>query len=291
METVMTRTSIHQGFYSGGRLERYAAFPSAHVAPRAVDVWLPPGYDAAPERAYPVFYMHDGQNLFEPSWAFAGVDWGIDEAMVRLIEQGATAGAIVVGVWKVEQRRREYMPQKPLAIASVREAARLYAGEPDFEAWSDRYLRFLVEELKPHIDATYRTTPEQASTFVMGSSMGGLISLYALCEYPAVFGGAACVSTHWPIGKEALVDWFGAALPTPGAHRIYFDFGTATLDALYEPYQRRMDRAMQAAGYRRDVDWTTRKFEGAEHSEASWRERVDVPLRFLLQDHVPNQRQ
>ena len=281
----MTRTSIHQGFYSGGWLEHYAAFPSAHVAPRAVDVWLPPGYDTT-VRTYPVIYMHDGQNLFEPSWAFAGVDWGIDEAMVRLVEQGLTAGAIVVGVWNVEQRRREYMPQKPLAIASVREAARLYAGEPDFEAWSDRYLRFLVEELKPHIDATYRTTPEQASTFVMGSSMGGLISLYALCEYPAVFGGAGCVSTHWPIGKEALVDWFGAALPTPGAHRIYFDFGTATLDALYEPYQRRMDRVMQSAGYRRGVDWTTLKFEGAEHSEASWRKRVDVPLRFLLQETV-----
>lgn len=271
-----------QGYYSGGRLERYAAFSSAFVDARPVDVWLPPGYDSAAAHVYPVIYMHDGQNLFEPSVAFAGVDWGIDEALARLIAQGVTAGAIVVGVWNVAERRREYMPQKPLAIPSVREAARLYTGEPDFDAWSDRYLRFLVEELKPTIDAAYRTASARTNTFVMGSSMGGLISLYALCEYPAVFGGAGCVSTHWPIGADALVDWFGAALPAPGAHRIYFDYGTATLDARYEPFQHMMDRHMTAAGYRHGVDWTTRKFEGAEHSETSWRQRAEIPLRFLL---------
>jgi predicted alpha/beta superfamily hydrolase len=112
--------------------------------------------------------------------------------------------------------------------------------------------------------------------------MGGLISLYALTEYPSVFGRAGCVSTHWPIGGSLLVDYFGNVLPRPGDHRIYFDYGTETIDADYEPYQLRMDALMQAAGYERGADWITQKFEGAEHSERAWRARVDVPLKFLL---------
>ncbi|HJW46870.1 MAG TPA: alpha/beta hydrolase-fold protein, partial [Lysobacter sp.] len=147
---------------------------------------------------------------------------------------------------------------------------------------SDDYLKFVVTELKPFIDATYRTRKGRDDTFVMGSSMGGLISLYAVAEYPEVFGGAGAVSTHWPIGDGIVIDWLGAHLPSPRNHRIYYDFGTATLDAQYEPYQRRMDALMPAHGYVEGRNWTTRKFEGAEHSERAWRARVDVPLVFLL---------
>ena len=112
--------------------------------------------------------------------------------------------------------------------------------------------------------------------------MGGLVSLYALCQYPQVFGGAGCLSTHWPIGGMELVDGMAAMLPAPGRHRLYFDYGTATLDAQYEPFQTAMDGRMAAAGYRRDEDWFILKFEGAEHTEAAWRARVETPLRFLL---------
>ena len=116
----------------------------------------------------------------------------------------------------------------------------------------------------------------------MGSSMGGLISLYAICEYPQVFGGAGCVSTHWLAGENMLVDYFGAALPDPIDHKLYFDYGTETLDADYEPYQLRMDERLAARGYERDQNWVTRKFPGAEHSEVAWRTRVRIPLEFLL---------
>ncbi|HYF63098.1 MAG TPA: hypothetical protein VD886_09825, partial [Herpetosiphonaceae bacterium] len=95
---------------AGARLERRPDFPSAHVAPRHVDVWLPPGYARGEER-YPVIYMHDGQNLFDPAMAFIGVDWAIDRAIAGLIERGLTGGAIVVGIWNTERRRREYMPE------------------------------------------------------------------------------------------------------------------------------------------------------------------------------------
>lgn len=266
---------------AGARLERYADFESAHVAPRHIDVWLPPGYARGEER-YPVIYMHDGQNLFDPEMAFIGVDWAIDRAMTALIDQGLTRGAIIVGIWNTELRRREYMPEQPLNTPAD---AAILAGISQFIAGpplSDAYLRLLVEEVKPLIDAGYRTLTGRDHTFVMGSSMGGLISLYALCQYPQIFGAAACVSTHWPAGGIHLVEAMAAALPPPGEHRLYFDFGTATVDASYEPYQRHMDRLLESAGYLQGRDCLTRKFPGAEHSERAWRERAAIPLGFLL---------
>ncbi len=238
-----------------GRLERYASVPSAFVAARNVDVWLPPSYGTDPQKRYPVVYMHDGQNLFDPATSYGNVDWAVDEVMTRLIEQGEVREAIVVGVWNSPKRLQEYMPQR--AVQGVK-------------------------ELKPFIDATYRTLPDRANTSVMGSSMGGLISQYAMSRYPDVFGGAGCVSTHWPAGDGIAIDDFAAHLPDPATHRYWFDFGTATLDASYEPYQRRADEILRKAGYVEGRNWITKKFEGAEHSEKAWRLRVDQPLKFLL---------
>ncbi len=264
-----------------GTVVRYPGMPSAHVAPRNVDVWLPPGYGKDAARRYPVLYMHDGQNLFDPATSYGNVDWAVDEAMTDLIARGAVREAIVVGVWSTPRRREEYMPQR-----AVRGKVNFNVpGVDDLkpaDIISDRYLAFLVEELKPFIDATYRTLPGRADTLVMGSSMGGLISQYAMSQYPDVFGGAGCVSTHWPAGDgNALAD-FAAHLPDPATHRYWFDYGTQTLDAGYEPYQQRADAILRKAGYVEGQNWITRKFEGAEHSEKAWRLRVDQPLVFLL---------
>ena len=272
---------LQLGLYSGSSLSRYENFASRYIASRHVDVWCPPGYDSGAAR-YPVLYMHDGQNLFEPDWSYLGIDWGIDEAIERLTAQGATDGAIVVGIWHSPQRRLDYMPQVPLMTGQARAPLEQFVREQGGPPESDAYLRFMVEELKPFVDATYRTLPDRAHTLVMGSSMGGLISLYALTEHPAIFGRAGCVSGHWPMGGSLLVDYFGRVLPRPGDHKIYFDYGTETEDATYEPDQLQMDAWMQAAGYQRGRDWITQKFVGAEHSERAWRARVDVPLRFLL---------
>ncbi len=267
--------------HADGVLHRHADFASQHIAPRHVEVWTPPGYAQSTAR-YPVLYMHDGQNLFDPTQAYIGVTWGVAEAIGQLMAAGTIAGVIVVGIWCTLERRREYMPCQPLIEPAGRRLAdrfvRAYGGLPQ----SDDYLRFIVEELKPFIDEKYRTCAEQPHTFVMGSSLGGLMSLYALCRYPHIFGGAACLSTHWPIGGTLLIDWFGANLPRPGAHRLYFDFGTDTLDAPYAPYQQRMDERLAQAGYAPGRDWQTRKFDGAEHSERAWRARVAEPLQFLL---------
>jgi predicted alpha/beta superfamily hydrolase len=188
----------------------------------------------------------------------------------------------VVGVWNTPLRLQEYMPRKPVTAPSLPIGVEGMGELPASGIVSDKYLAFLVEELKPLIDGAYRTKRGRDDTFVMGSSMGGLISLYAVAEYPRVFGGVGAVSTHWPIGKGIVIDWLATHLPDPRTHRLYFDHGTATLDAQYAPYQQRMDAIVRAAGYVEGDNFTTRVFEGADHSERAWRQRVDVPLQFLL---------
>jgi predicted alpha/beta superfamily hydrolase len=271
----------------GDVIQRFVSFPSRHTSARNVDVWTPPGYVEGLSRRYPVLYMHDGQHALDPATAKHGITWGVREAVTRLINDGAIPGCIVVGVWNSAQRRSDYMPQGLFEgpdAESARQliAARFQTAFLEGAPASDGYLRFLVEELKPAIDARFRTLPDQPNTFVMGSSMGGLISLYAIAQYPETFFGAGCLSTHWIAGENQLVDYLGARLPAPAKHRLYFDFGTITLDAAYEPFQIRMDGWLERAGYVRGQSWTTLKFDGAAHTEAAWRARVELPLGFLF---------
>lgn len=280
---------------TGGRLILHEAITSAHAAPRNVSVWLPPGYDASQAR-YPVLYMHDGQNLFDAATANFG-EWGVDEHLIRLIEGGQVRAPIVVGVWNTDLRLREYVPADLIAAlpdAMRGEVQAIYGGPP----LSDGYLRFLVEELKPFIDGAYRTLPGRDDTTVSGSSMGGLISMYAVMKRPDIFSAAACLSTHWPLKVEGLepgpaldawrerlvAAWSGviaAGLPPDGSHRFYFDRGDETLDQFYAQFQTRIDRVFRTAGYGPDA-FCSLVFPGAQHNEASWNQRLDVPLSFLL---------
>jgi len=265
-----------------GILERYENFASNYIEPRHVDVWCPPGYTAHPDQRYPVIYMGDGQNLFDPSLSYIGVDWGVDEAIARLLQEGTIRAPIVVGVWNTFKRWREYMPQKAYDknLSSVAQAQ--FNAKAGGRPTSDYYLRFLVEELKPLIDENYRTLPGRDDTFIMGSSMGALLALYAVVSYPEIFSGAACLSTHWLAGEDGMVAAMSSMLPAVGTHRFYFDYGTLGLDAGYEPYQRKMDQGLRDAGYNHGQDWVTLKFDDADHSEAFWRERAHIPLKFLL---------
>ena len=265
-----------------GTIRFHGGFPSRFIASRNVEVWLPPGYERDANARYPVIYMHDGQNVFDPATSFFGVDWGVDETMTRLVEERRVRPAIVVAVWNTPARLAEYLPRKMLASEHD-----VPSGIPNVPpvpgpVLSDAYLRFLVEELKPFVDHTYRTLTGPDDTFVMGSSMGGLVSAYAVTEFPQVFGAAACLSTHWTAADGAMVDYLGHALPKPGAHRFYFDHGTRTLDSLYAPFQQRVDSIARAAGYVEGRDFVSRVFDGAEHSEVAWRARVAEPLVFLL---------
>jgi len=264
-----------------GTIQSFENFESKFVAPRHVDVWCPPGYSDGDER-HPVIYMHDGQNLFAPISSISGMDWGMDEAITHLMDAKKIGGAIVVGIWNTELRWREYMPQKPYWSLALHRHHEAFIERSGGDPASDSYLKFLVEAVKPFVDSNYRTLPDQRNTFVMGSSMGGLISLYAISEYPDVFYGAGCLSTNWPAGEHELVNEMARTLPDPASHKLYFDYGTEGLDALYEPYQAQMDKHLREAGYVENENWMTRKFEGASHNEAAWRARMELPLTFLL---------
>ena len=266
-----------------GNLIRHPNFASQNVQARNVDVWQPPTSLVLPGARLPVIYMHDGQNLFLPNIAFGRQAWDVHQAILTLMAQKRIPGAIVVGIWNSgDDRWREYTPQKPMETPAGLQFSSLNTTRITSPIISDRYLKFIVEELKPLIDETYPTLPDQPNTYVMGSSMGGLISLYALCRCPDIFHGAGCLSTHWPAGEQLLVDYFCQAVPQPGRHRLYFDFGDQDLDAAYEPWQTRLDDCVRRAGYIHGADWLTRKFPGAGHSESAWRERVQIPLEFLL---------
>ncbi|MFN5156814.1 MAG: alpha/beta hydrolase [Betaproteobacteria bacterium] len=256
---------------------------------RIVDVWLPRGYDGT--RPHAVLYMHDGQMLYDATTTWNQQSWDVAPTVQRLIDAGTLRETIVVGVWNTGPTRfNEYFPQGfvehvPEGAARQVLMARGFASRPPM---ADAYLRFLVDELKPAIDARYRTRPGREHTAVAGSSMGGLISLYALCEHPQVFGGAGCLSTHWIGGFErnAEIPAAGRAylrrrLPAPGGHRIYMDRGTAELDALYDEAQAQVDALMRERGFAPPL-FVSRVFEGEGHNERAWARRLETPLRHLL---------
>jgi predicted alpha/beta superfamily hydrolase len=237
-----------------------------------------------------VLYMHDGQNLFIPFQSiYSGTDWGVDESLQRLIDDARVRKTIVVGIWSTPKRRLEYLPQE--AWDAAPEHMQIYIEDNEGGAPESReYLRFMVDELKPFIDRNYRTRPAREDTFMMGSSMGGLISLYGMIRYPDVFSAAACVSTHWPLhvdmnemeATRRFIGFLESAMPAPSNTRFYFDFGTEELDGRYAPHQQLIDEMMRRLGYTQGEDWVTLKFEGAGHSEVAWKGRAEFPLEFLL---------
>lgn len=280
---------------SMGKLVRLANFESKFVPARNIDIWLPDNYNS--KTKYSVLYMHDGQMLFDSSTTWNKQAWDVDDVLGKLIQDQKLKPCIVVGIWNTLNRHPEYFPQKPFESLTLEEQAQiLTAARVNATVTllgdgpvSDNYLKFIVQELKPAIDANYSTLTDAAHTFIMGSSMGGLISMYAICEYPNVFGGAACLSTHWPGTftvegnpiPAAFLNYLKNHLPSPKTHRIYFDYGTATLDAMYKPFQQQADEIMKQAGYT-EKNWITREFVGEDHSEQAWRKRLHIPLSFLM---------
>jgi enterochelin esterase-like enzyme len=282
---------------ASGTIVRHEKFASRHVSARNVDVWLPEGY--SPQKKYSVLYMHDGQMLFDSTVTWNKQEWQVDEVMGRLIREGKVRDCIVVGIWNGgTSRHADYFPQKPFETLrqstkdSLYQAARAngHSVFGEYKIQSDAYLTFLVTELKPFIDRQYATRKGRKHTFIAGSSMGGLISMYAICEYPDVFGGAACLSTHWPgiftlEGNPipaAFLQYLKTHLPKPQKHKLYFDHGTLNLDGLYAPYQQQADAILKAAGYT-EKNFLSQVFPGEDHAERSWAKRIHLPFTFLMQ--------
>ncbi|WP_298509267.1 alpha/beta hydrolase-fold protein [uncultured Kordia sp.] len=277
---------------ASGKLMRVVDFPSNYIRPRNVDVWLPENYSK--EKKYNVLYMHDGQMLYDASTTWNKQEWKVDEVASKLMKEGKVKDFIVVSPWNIaEIRWQDYFPQKAFTYLdeatqkTFREEAEKNNFSLNFNA--DNYLKFLTEELKPYIDNTYSVKTDREHTFVAGSSMGGLISMYAMCEYPEIYSAAACISTHWvgasprednPI-PNAFFAYMRDHLPSPKTHRFYFDYGTETLDKHYPQYAPNVDEVFKEKGYT-EANYTNLKFEGTNHSENAWQKRLHIPFTFLL---------
>ena len=279
-----------------GKIERIENFQSKYVTPRNIDVWLPENYSSV--RKYPVLYMNDGQMLFDAKSTWNKQAWNVDDVATGLFESSKIEEFIVVGIWNGGSTRHpDYYPQKPFQsstqveqdtiTAQLKRANVLVSGS--FEPKSDFYLKFLVEELKPYIDEKYTVFTDPKNTYIAGSSMGGLISIYAICEYPEIFGGAACMSTHW-LGTftpennpapDSFLAYLSDNLPDPEDHKVYFDCGDQTLDQYYPETQKKVDQIMKEKGYN-GRNWMTQYFPGENHSENAWGKRLSFPLEFLF---------
>ncbi len=221
-------------------------------------VWLPPSY-ARGNKRYPVLYMHDGQNLFDPATSFCGQDWKVDETAMRLWRTKSVQEFIVVGVPNSPDRMDEYNLFTPLGQA---------------------YASFLLGRVKPFVDRHYRTRPDVENTGVMGSSMGGLVSFQLAWAYPDVFGMAGCLSpAFWPSRSRQ----FAVVRRDPQPHknvRFYLDAGE--LENSFVKSSEKMAAMLRSLGYRDGRDLMVHIAADANHSEAAWAERLDLPLRFFF---------
>jgi enterochelin esterase-like enzyme len=239
--------------------------------------------------------MHDGQMLYDATTTWNKQEWRVDETVGKLIKEKKIKDLIVVGIWNNgEYRHAEYYPQKSLKYLPEDTRSFIVKNSLKNKPQADNYLKFLVTELKPYIDKKFSTKKNRNNTFIAGSSMGGLISIYAICEYPQVFGGAAGISTHLPlvgVPETPNIETVPASfrtyleknLPRANSRKIYFDYGDKTLDAYYPPLQKEVDKLMTAKGWTAK-SWSTRFFAGDDHTERSWAKRLNIPLLFLFSE-------
>jgi len=283
------------GVSSGTLLRLDSAHATSWLSARPLDIWLPRTYDG--KRKHAVLYMYDAQMLFDAKVTWNHQEWRVDEVLDSLIAAKTILPTIVVGLHNGGMMRNfEYFPQKPFntlkskfSDSTMADIAMRYGSDSTFPVQSDKYLQYMVEGVKPLVDSTFAVYTDKSATAVAGSSMGGLMSMYAIGEYPEVFGTALCMSTHWPGGfapNEEIPNAFEAYvaeyLRPERVGKIYFDYGTETLDGMYEPFQNQINEVLLNNGFESEKNWTTQKFPGAAHDEKSWAKRLHIPFTFAF---------
>ena len=246
---------------------------------RLLRVWLPPGYDL-PENSgkrYPVFYLNDGQNLFEAATSFTGIEWQVDETADRLIREGRIPPTIFVGIDNAQvERVKEYIPYRSLNPLLLRPLG-------------DRYPNFLTQEVMPFIHHTYRVAKGPENTFLGGSSLGGLIALYTILNKPGVFGGALLESVSlWVANRQVLKD---SRAFRGWAQEIFLAVGTQEAGREDKNRQtlenvRELERIVRRSGLD-DRRLLVEISDGGTHSEAAWAARLPGALQFLLGKGTP----
>jgi enterochelin esterase-like enzyme len=235
-------------------------------AERDLIVYLPPKYDQTPAVRFPVLYLQDGQNLFDSATAFAGVDWRVGQTADQLITEGRIRALVIVGIYNTGKRRiREYTPTRDRKLGG---------------GGADAYGRMLCKEIKLFIDSEYRTLSGAANAGLGGSSLGGLLTLYLGLKLPGEFGRLAVLSPSVWWDKRWILD-YAEARPIAVRPRIWLDVGTAEGGQNAELVSKFYE-ILVTRGWKPGRDVAYNEFEGAQHNEAAWAERVGPFLQFLF---------
>jgi predicted alpha/beta superfamily hydrolase len=252
-----------------GSFKTHSQLPSRFLKRnRDVLVYLPPNYAQDTNRRYPVLYMHDGNNLFDRQTSFGGSEWQVDENLERLIRSKSIEPVIVVGIYNTADRLDEYTWE------SANLDGEMHGGQ------GANYARFLVEELKPLIDKTYRTRPEREFTGTMGSSLGGLISFYLGLHYPQVFSKIGMMSPSIWWKERALLK----EVPKLSKDlKIWLDMGTeeGQEPAIMLQDAKDLAKALEIQGFEHFRNLAFHIAPGAGHNEPAWAQRIEHPLRFF----------
>lgn len=252
-----------------GNIKLHQALKSRFVTDRRdVIVYLPPGYDTALDRHYPVLYLHDGQNLFDAATAFLGNDWGLDEIAEELIGTGQIAPLIIVGIYNTQKRMAEYTPVRDRRGRGGRARA---------------YGKMIVEDLKPFIDSAYRTLPDGANTGLGGSSLGGLATLYLGLQYPEIFGKLIVMSPSVWWSNRAILKEVRKLRHKVGG-KIWLDIGTCEGQNPQVCVQNAIELrdALLEKGWQLGRDLAFVEDHGAGHNEKAWGNRMRDALQFLF---------
>ena len=243
---------------------------------RMLRVWLPPGYDDTENegRKYPVFYLNDGQNLFDRETAFAGVEWQADETADRLIREGKVPLLIIVGIDNAQRERvREFLPYRSIYPTILRPLGK-------------RYLKFLLDEVMPFIQLRYRLASGAENTGLGGSSLGAIISLFTVIERPGIFGCLLLESPSLYISNRQILKQSRLFRQWP--ERVFLAVGTreeGDSDRSIEIVDdlRHLAVILRRAGMQ-ETRLRVRIDEGATHNEAAWAARFPEALEFLFGD-------
>jgi predicted alpha/beta superfamily hydrolase len=248
-------------------LRRHEAFHSDLLqGERDLVVYVPEGYSDNPEMRYPVLYLQDGQNLFDPSTSFVGVDWHVDKTAEVLIAHQFIRPLIVVGIYNTgEKRIDEYTPTRDPK----------HGG-----GYADLYGRMITEEVMPFIDAEYRTMQGPQNTGIGGSSLGGLVSLYLALQYPEIFGKVAAMSPSVWWNHKAILKFLDECHPKPNL-KVWLDIGTREGSTAL-PDARLLRDHMIRKGWKLGEDLQYYEVPGATHSEGAWANRVGPMLHHLF---------
>ena len=253
-------------------------------AGRTVEMWAPQ------EPSSHLLIAHDGQNVFDGKTStFRGKTWEMAQHAFKVSHEVGITPPVIIAVWHSSSkadpmgRAKDLSPQQffqdgvPVNYPNITESDLTHLH-------GDQYLEDIFGIYVPQLLKSLQLEISAENTALIGSSMGGLSTLYATFKHPDKFNTALALSPHWIIGGDPLVHRTVKELPTPGSHKIWMSRGTKALDAQYEPFQDLADELMLQKGYRSDVDFISKVYKKTGHNEASWASYLDQPLRFWLND-------